>query len=373
MLKLDISTIFVHIEVKDDPITGTILAHYNNIPVSICDNIHQAYDNIRLSNDPVQAGKRHLILCKNNGEFIKKCPGTKSYICCGYQILHFAGYCNMDCSYCILQTYFHPPVLQYFVNHDRLFEELDKILQSRHPQMHRIGTGEFTDSLIWEGLTDLTSQLISRFACQDHAILELKTKTVNIKALKHSNHCRKTIIAWSLNTPFIIKTQERHTTPLLSRLKAAAQCQTWGYPLAFHFDPIVIYDGCEIEYESVIHELFSYVSPDSIVWISLGTFRYMPGLKTIIQNRFPDSKIIYEEHILGLDSKFRYLQSIRINIYEVIVKTIRTYAPGCCIYFCMENQTIWKHIFGFIPEDPNGLAKLLDQSAAKHCGIKINS
>jgi spore photoproduct lyase len=47
-----------------------------------------------------------------------------------------------------------------------------------------VGTGEFTDSLIWEQWTDLTDYLVSRFSAQGRAVLELKTKTVNIEGLE---------------------------------------------------------------------------------------------------------------------------------------------------------------------------------------------
>ena len=69
----------------------------------------------------------------------------------------------------------------------------------------RIGTGEFTDSLIWEEIYPFSGNLISKFADQSHAVLELKTKTTNIENLLALPHNRKTILAWSLNTERIIK------------------------------------------------------------------------------------------------------------------------------------------------------------------------
>src|SRR5690606_32927262 len=141
-------------------------------------------------------GKQSLLLTRNQGPFLRQCPGTREYICCGYNILNFATYCTMDCAYCILQSYFHPPVLQYFVNQYKLWKELDHALPQ--PRTLRVGTGEFTDSLILEPWSDLTPKLIDRFANQTHAILELKTKTTAIDRLEGLRHHRKTIISWSL-------------------------------------------------------------------------------------------------------------------------------------------------------------------------------
>jgi hypothetical protein len=69
-------------------------------------------------------GKQVLYLTRNKGGFLKPCPGTREYTCCDYQILHVASFCTMDCSYCILQSYFHPPLLQFFVNREDLDREL---------------------------------------------------------------------------------------------------------------------------------------------------------------------------------------------------------------------------------------------------------
>jgi spore photoproduct lyase len=127
-------------------------------------------------------GKQVLYLTRNKGGFLKPCPGTREYTCCDYQILHVASFCTMDCSYCILQSYFHPPLLQFFVNREDLDRELTDFF-NKHI-ISRVGTGEFTDSLIWERWTDLTGYLVSRFSAQDKAVLELKTKTVNIEGLR---------------------------------------------------------------------------------------------------------------------------------------------------------------------------------------------
>ncbi|MBT7698315.1 MAG: DNA photolyase [Desulfobacterales bacterium] len=365
---MQISKLFIDKHVADFPDTLTIQENLQ-VPFEIIHDIRNLFDIVNASDDPVQKGKETLYLTRNKGAFLKDCPGTHHYTCCGYKILHIGSFCTMDCSYCILQEYFHPPVLQYFVNKEDLFSELDMVFKKK--EISRIGTGEFTDSLIWEKMTNLTEELVNRFAAQDRAVLELKTKTVSIKGLKELDHNRKTIASWSLNTEKIINSEERNTTSLSARLKAAAKCESWGYPLAFHFDPIVIYEGCEEEYIKVIDSIFSHVSSKNIVWISLGTFRYIPTLKETIQKRFPDSKIVYGEFIKGIDGKKRYFKPIRLEIYKRIVSYIKEIAPEVLVYFCMEDDEVWKKTMGFCPEEKHSLSKMLDESAVKVC--KINS
>ncbi|MBW1894454.1 MAG: DNA photolyase [Deltaproteobacteria bacterium] len=366
-----ISSLYIDRSVKTSPRVDYIRNRLN-LPARIVDDAAAIFNHIAKHDDPVEKGKQTLYLTRNKGLFVKKCPGTSFYTCCGYKILHIGTFCTMDCSYCILQAYFHPPILQYFVNHDDLMEELESHFSENaiSRTISRIGTGEFTDSLIWEPFSDLTKTLVLKFSQQTKAVLELKTKTINVKKLEKLHHNRKTILAWSLNTDRVVKSEERKTSSLKKRLEAAAMCESWGYPLAFHFDPLVIYDRCENDYRAIIRQIFTHVSAENIVWISLGTFRFMPELKQIIRKRFPESKIIYGEFIQGLDRKMRYFKPLRIALYKKIISFIRELAPDVLIYFCMEDDEVWKKTIGFLPSDKGGLSAMLDESAVRHCGLE---
>jgi spore photoproduct lyase len=365
-LIVTIDTLFIDRALTHEPVVAALQARIP-APVIWVDGAREVYQCIERTPDPIQQGKQSLYLTLNRGAYLKHCPGTQSYHCCGYKILNIGAFCTMDCAYCILQAYFHPPVLQYYVNHADLFDELKRVLTTR--QVHRIGTGEFTDSLIWEAWSDLNHNLIRFFGRQSCAVLELKTKTVAIRRLQALPHRRKTIMAWSLNSPRVISTEERGTASLGARLRAAADCARWGYPLAFHFDPLIIYPGCEEEYRQVIQQLFKAIAPDQIVWISLGSFRFMPALKPIIEQRFSDSDIVYGEFIRGLDGKMRYFKPLRIALYQKMVAWIRSVAPELTIYFCMEDDEVWRKSLGFVPSDTGGVARMLDRSAMQHCEL----
>ena len=351
----------------DEPEARRILPLVD-LPVTIVDSAAEVYSDVRTAPDPIEYGKQVLFLTLNQGAFIKDCPGTREYHCCGYKILNIGTFCHMDCAYCILQAYFHPAVMQYFVNHAEMFRQLSACFRS--DRIQRIGTGEFTDSLIWEPWTQLSRKLVPAFGQQDTAVIELKTKTTAIQGLEGLPHNRKTIVSWSLNTPRVIASEERRTASLNARCAAAAVCEAWGYPLAFHFDPIVIYDGCAEEYRTVIRRLFETVSADNIVWISLGSFRFMPSLKPIVTSRFQNSKLIYGEFVTGLDGKMRYFKPLRIEVYRAIISAIRELAPEAPIYFCMEDGEVWRKTLGFEPQEKGGLAQMLDEWAARCCGLR---
>ena len=171
------------------------------------------------------------------GKFLKSCPGTRHYHCCGYRILHFGAQCSLDCSYCILQAYLNQPNLRLFGNLDDLFRELSEVLAQEKRSLHRIGTGEFTDSLLLDPFTELSRLLVPYFARTPNAVLELKTKTTFVENLRGLDHAGHTIVAWSLNSQEVRKREEPFAATIAQRLKAARSCSGEGYFSGLPFRP----------------------------------------------------------------------------------------------------------------------------------------
>ncbi|MCB2214487.1 SPL family radical SAM protein [Desulfofustis glycolicus] len=313
--------------------------------------------------DNLQAGKRTLLLCRNPTTFLKPCPSTREYRCCSYQVINIGTGCPMDCVYCILQAYLNTPYLTFFVNTEDLLAELAATCALVDRSVLRIGTGEFTDSMALDRITGLSRRLVSFFAGQNRVVLELKSKAAYVDYLADCDHNGRTIMAWSLNAPAIAVREELRTASLDERLRAAARCASWGYPLAFHFDPIIDHPGWRQGYRQVIDDLFAAVPAAAIKWISLGAFRFIPKLKQIGISRFPRSEIYHHEFVPGLDGKQRYFRTLRVEMYQEIYAHLQRYCdPRTCIYFCMESDEIWRAVMGFCPAERGGLPAMLDRT-----------
>ena len=178
-----------------------------------------------------------LEVVRFRGRSLKSCPGTRHYHCCGYRIFHFGTQCTLDCSYCILQSYLNQPNLRLFGNIEEMREQLSDELDQDPGRLYRIGTGEFTDSLLLDPFTGLSRMLVPFFAGRRNAVLELKTKTDFVKNLDGLEHNGHTIMAWSLNSEEVRIREEPFAATLAERLDAARFCAERGYFLAFHFDP----------------------------------------------------------------------------------------------------------------------------------------
>jgi spore photoproduct lyase len=248
-----------------------------------------------------------------------------------------------------------------FCNSGDLFSEVDSFLEKHTREFFRIGTGEFTDSLLADYLAGYNRLLIPYFLKKDNAVLEIKSKLDCLEDLLSYKPKRKIIASWSLNTPGIISSEEKGSISLIKRIEAAARCQELGYLIGFHFDPMIFYQGCENEYKSTVERVFSRIDPSSVVWISLGTLRFMPSLKDIMIRVYPDSRLPYGEFIPGLDNKMRYVKTIRIEMYRKMASWIRKYAPGVLIYLCMESTEVWNKSLGFAPRNNIHFSRIMNE------------
>lgn len=318
----------------------------------------------------ISDSKKTLLLTRFRGEVIKPCPGTKDYICCGYRILHIGSNCPVDCSYCILQSYFNQPFIRLFVNIEEILYKLKVFVETHPEEILRLGTGEFTDSLALDHLTGFSNLLLRELSSYPQVLVELKTKTSGIHHLIQGPPSKNIIVSWSLNAMEIVRREERGSASMNERLEAAMVCQEKGYYLGFHFDPIFYFNGWEAAYQQTVHHLFSKIRPEKIAWISMGCFRYLPTLRSIIQQRNPKAEYIHQEFIPALDKKMRYPQSKRVEVYRKLLSWIKDCGKEVPVYLCMENSSVWEKVFGFIPgiEVPT-LKEMLDQRVKEIWGL----
>jgi spore photoproduct lyase len=361
MQQFKIRRLLLEREAKGDSIAQRIQTRLPAVPMESV-----SPDDLALTDDVDELDKQSLRMVHYGGEFLKPCPGTRRYICCGYQILHVGINCPMDCSYCFLQSYLNQPSLRIFSNLEENLDEIGNAIDSRPDRIFRIGTGEFTDSLALDYLTGWTDLLLPFTSSKKNCIFELKTKTTCIENLVRKRDVGQRIVAaWSLNTPRVIAREERNTATLERRILAAQRCQRAGFAVAFHFDPLIHYPGWQEEYEEVIQLMERHIDPESIIWISIGSFRYMPALKRVIRRRFPETHVFNGEFVSGLDGKLRYFKPIRVEMYARVFERLRQWHHDLGIYLCMESGDVWGQSLGWSPKTSANLSRYLDKRVMK--------
>jgi len=278
-----------------------------------------------------------VFITEENHDFFKTCPCTKKAVRCGYHIFNLSFGCIFECSFCYLQEYTNSPGLVFPANINRFFKAFPSY---KRPRM-RIGTGEFSDSLMLDHITEYSMEIVGFFKKHKDVFFEFKTKSANIDNLLKISHAGNIVIAWSLNPQGIIDESESFTPSLKERIEAARRATEAGYKVAFHFDPVMYFKGWRKEYEKVIGLLFSAIKPRHVAWISIGTLRFNPKVKPVIEQRFPANKILDEELLPGFDNKLRYPGRIRQKIYDAMLKMLSRRSKKLRVYLCMEDASMW--------------------------------
>ncbi len=356
--------VLIEKEAEKDSLTFNVIKNINNI------NLIYLKDKAN-HEDLLRKEKSILYLTHYRGDIIKPCPGTPSYICCGYKIINIGINCPLNCSYCILQAYINQPFLRIYSNINDRLNEIEEYLNNNTSEVFRFGTGEFTDSLALDHLTEWSRILIPFISKIRNASLEFKTKTDNINGVLKLPYRDRIIISWSLNTKKIVSREEKGTASLRQRILSAKKCQEHGFVVGFHFDPLILYEGWERDFKEVIDMIDKEIDPSRVIWISLGSMRFMPELKDIIHKRYPESRALDGEFIKGLDGKYRYFKPIRIDMYAYAHEILREWSDKIAIYLCMESNEVWKKSFGWSPGHSHGLKEYLDNRLIEVFKINI--
>jgi|LUMW01.1.fsa_nt_gb spore photoproduct lyase len=351
--------------VAKEPLTEQICQRFPDIPKTLVENYawHQENSGTDPLWNPLTQGKKTLHLKYFQGTSIKACPGfSEELVCCNYFTLDLIENCPFECTYCILQAFLNKPVITVHANLEEILEQVRQRTSSQPNTLFRVGTGEHSDSLALDQILGINPHVIRFFAGLPNTLLELKTKSSHVEHLLDLPHGGKTVIAWSVNPEEIIKQEEFKTARLNERLEAARMASDAGYKVAFHFDPMINYPDWKKGYQELVDQIFDYVSPDRIAWVSLGTLRYISSLKSIVDERFPGSSVFLDEFVPGVDGKMRYIKKIRQRLYQNVQQRLEKLAPQIPTYLCMEKSSLWNNSMPHQPQNAPEMEGLLLKS-----------
>jgi spore photoproduct lyase len=357
--------IWIDRRVVDSPITANVVRALPDVPADVVDGtppLPTPADQAAL----MTVSKKHLYLTAQQGRFVRDCPGatsrnTASQLCCGYLIVDLIYNCNYDCTYCYLQSYVNAPYLTVYANVERLFDELAALLRARPDELVRIGSGEFSDSLSLEPLTGYARRLVPFLRQFPNVLFELKTKSDLVEPLLDLDPQGRVMVSWSLNPEPVVRREEHKTASLAARLRAARRCREAGYKIGVHFDPLLHYPDWEADYEPFVEQVFTALDPEEITYMSLGSLRFASGLKKVVRQRFPKSRLMYAELFPGADGKMRYFKPLRTDMYTKMLSWIRRYTADPQLYLCMESHEIWRRLFGQAPTCNAAMERLIQQ------------
>lgn len=362
--------IWIDRQVQDSPVTANVLRQLPHVPADVIDAAPPTAA-FTTQGALITASKKQLYITAQKGRFVRDCPGftsssPDSQLCCGYMIVDLVYNCDYDCTYCYLQNYVNMPYLTVYANVEQLFDELAAVLLARPSQLVRIGSGEFSDSLSLDPLTGLSGLLVPFLRQFPNVLFEFKTKSDLVDQLLDLQPQGRVMVSWSLNPELVVQREEHKTASLAARLRAAQRCRDAGYKIALHFDPLLYYAGWEADYEPFVEQVCGALSADDVAYMSMGSLRFVPALKSVVQARFPKDRLMSAELVPGSDGKMRYFKPLRTEMYTKMVGWIRHYMPDTPIYLCMESPAVWRKVFGTAPSCNADMEQWIQQGDELH-------
>ncbi len=316
-----------------------------------------------VSSDPLEKGpltaeqfsrsKKVLYYCEFEGQFFKRCPGAtqkKTLTCCNYHVLNLGLQCNMNCSYCYLQSYINSPMTKIYTNVDRALVELEDMAKDFPDHPFRVGTGEVVDSLSLDLLTGNSRKLIDFFRRYPKWTLEFKTKSAQVDQFLDTPHAGNVVVSWSMNPSAVIEKEEHGTASLEERLSAAKKCRDRGFPLAFHIDPMIWHPEWKENYRLLTDTIKSRFSPSDVSVISVGSLRFQPEQRSMMRERFGTrSWVVQSEVFQSEGGKLRYDRELRQEMMKFVIDEFKNHDSRWRIFMCMETPENWIETFSATP------------------------
>jgi spore photoproduct lyase len=231
--------------------------------------------------------------------------------------------------------------------HPRPEEQLRALEKTLPPgEVLHIGTGQSSDSLLWGNHRGLLDSLLGFAARNPRVILEFKTKSANIAPLLDRTVPPNLIVTFTLNTPKVIRAEERLTAPLNERLKAAETLAHRGVPVGFHFHPLIRYSGWEQDYRALFAALIQTIDPGACVLVSLGTLTFIrPVIRRIRQRGGPTQ--VLKMPLIETAGKWSYPHEIKRELFLLAAEALADWRGKVFMYLCMEDPALWREVLGY--------------------------
>jgi len=312
-------TIYIEKAIASHPRTLRIIQQLQPENIIECDFYKEVF-NPKAQNFRIQKQNPALILAEKKNNFISKSPpgfGIGGDV--NYYFSHMLN-CLFDCRYCFLQGMYSSANYVVFVNYEDFMQEIVLLSQTAVNPIYFF-SGYDCDSLAYEPVTYFLKEFLPFFQPLKNAILELRTKSTNIKELLHVSAFKHCVVAFSLNPDEISQAIEKKVPPLAKRLQAMQEVANHGWPIGLRFDPLIYHPNFKLLYQDLIETIFKLISPQQIHSISVGTMRFPEKMYQTIVNLYPnDALLAHPLYKQGKTMAYRdeLEQSMKAWVYELL-------------------------------------------------------
>lgn len=327
-----LNRIYIEKDARSHPKTIQICKKFSGAAVIDCDHYSEVF-NRKAQNFRLQKKLPGLILAKKNKNLVM--PAPSEYSIGGdlnYYFSHMLN-CIYDCRYCFLQGMFQSANYVLFVNYENYFEQIKTICKSQADNSCHFFSGYDCDSLAMEPVTGFMQYLLPKISDISNLLLELRTKSTQIRTLLNMPPIKNCVIAYSLLPDRLAKALDHKAPDISSRLTAARKLQNHGWNIGLRFDPLIFDDDLEETYKTFFSDIASKLDVEKIHSVSIGSFRLPADYFNKLSSYYPEDRLISSPFERSGKS-VSYKKEVKKRLLSFCYKEICSYYPVKNIFPC---------------------------------------
>ncbi|ABR46887.1 Radical SAM domain protein [Alkaliphilus metalliredigens QYMF] len=235
--------------------------------------------------------KKTILLTVSKQKKLQQCKPSADYQ------FALSSSCPGHCEYCYLQTtQGEKPYMRLFVNIEEILENIQEYIDGNKPNITTFEAASITDPVGLDHITRALEKCITYFGESSHGRLRLVTKFDHVDPYLKLPHNGHTTFRFTINTQWVIKNFEHHTSSAHERVEGAKKIAHANYPLGFIIAPIMLYDHWEKDYKDLLEELsLALKDYEKPIGFELIQHRFTSKAKDLILQRFPNTKLNLDE------------------------------------------------------------------------------
>ncbi len=328
-----IKTIYIEEQVEKHPRTLDILARFPEATRIHCQRYGEIF-NRKAQNFRLQKKQPALILAEKNRDFVL--PAPKAYaIGAGknYYFSHMMN-CPYDCRYCFLQGMYQSAHYVLFVNYENFAKEIGTKIQETKEVIHFF-SGYDCDSLALEPVTKFLDYFLPVFRNNPNALLEIRTKSTQIRTLLNIEPLGNCVLAWSFTPTEIATALEHKAPPIERRMEAITKLQDKGWRIGLRFDPLIYSGEYKSRYQKLFTDTLPLCDPELLHSVSLGGFRLPKRFFRSLKNMYPTEKL-FSSPLEEEDGILSYKRRIRSEMLSFCSQEILNHIPEKKFFPCQD-------------------------------------
>ena len=321
-----VDQIYIEEALLEHPRARAVLGRFPGAAVTTCERYGEIF-NRKAQNFRLQKRRPALILAGKFSNHVL--PSPPEYAIGGdvnYYFSHILN-CIYDCRYCFLQGMYRSAHYVMFVNYEDFFHAIVEKIRAAGTASVHFFSGYDCDSLALEPVTDFVREFMPVFREHPQALLELRTRSTQIRSLLAQEPALNCVVAFSFTPAGIAAAIEHKAPPVYKRLQALQRVQEQGWQIGLRFDPLIYQEDALRQYEQLFAQVFDVVKPAQLHSVSLGSFRLPKSFHRNLARLYPDEILFASPLEETADGMIAYRDDIRRKLLSFCRDTLLNYLP----------------------------------------------